>query len=98
MDFLCKSHDISDIVLYVHPSTWLLDEKCKQKKFINTKDKVGKDLINIELFNGNKIFGIALFVPCVITYFNKNLKHENLYLYTERRVLYGGHETDTTTL
>ena len=78
MEFLCKSHDIADIILYVHPSTWLLDEKGKQRKFINTKDKVGKDLISVDLFNGNKIFGIALFVPCVITYFNKNLKHNDI--------------------
>ena len=78
MDFLCKSHDISDIVLYVHPSTWLLDEKGKQKKFTNTKEKVGKDLISIDLFNGNKLFGIALFVPCVVTYFDKNQKHNSI--------------------
>jgi hypothetical protein len=78
MDFLCKSHDISDVILYVHPSTWLLDEKGKQKKFTNTKEKVGKDLVSIRLFNGNKIFGIALFVPCVITYFNKNVKSNNI--------------------
>jgi hypothetical protein len=78
MDFLCKSHDISDVVLYVHPSTWLLDEKGKQRKFTNTKEKVGKDLVSIRLFNGNKIFGIALFVPCVITYFNKNIKSNNI--------------------
>jgi site-specific DNA-methyltransferase (adenine-specific) len=78
MEFLCKSHDISDVVLYVHPSTWLLDEKGKQRKFTNTKEKVGKDLISIELFNGNKLFGIALFVPCLITYFNKNLKHNDI--------------------
>ena len=78
MDFLCKSHEISDIVLYVHPSTWLLDEKGKQRKFTNTKEKVGKDLISIELFNGNKLFGIALFVPCVVTYFNKNEKHDSI--------------------
>lgn len=78
MDFLCKNHSISDIILYVHPSTWLLDEKGKQRKFIISKEKVEKDLISINLFNGNKIFQIALFVPCVITYFNKNLIHDTI--------------------
>ena len=78
MDFLCKSHDISDVILYVHPSTWLLDEKGKQKKFTNTKEKVGKDLVSIELFNGNKIFGIALFVPCVISFFDKKQQNSNI--------------------
>jgi site-specific DNA-methyltransferase (adenine-specific) len=74
MDFLCKSYDISNIVLYVHPSTWLLDQKGKQRKFINAKNIIGDDLVSIRLFNGNKIFGIALFVPCVITYINKSVK------------------------
>jgi len=78
MDFLSKSHDISDIILYVHPATWLLDEKCRQKKFINTKKKVGNDLINIKLFNGNSLFGIVLAVPCVISYINKNMKHDGI--------------------
>jgi hypothetical protein len=39
MDFLPKSYDVSNSVLFVHPSLWLLDEKNKQQKFINTKNK-----------------------------------------------------------
>jgi predicted metallopeptidase len=50
----------------------LLDEKGKQKAFTETKDLIKDHLESIELFNGNKIFNIALFVPCVITYINKN--------------------------
>lgn len=72
MDFVTKSYNISDSILFVHPSTWLLDEKGKQKKFIKTKELVKDHLENITLFNGNKIFGIQLFVPCVISYINKN--------------------------
>ena len=71
MQFLTKSYNLSDKVLFVHPSTWLLDEKCKQSKFINAKKLVGEHLESIELFNGNKIFGISLFMPCVITYIDK---------------------------
>ena len=72
MDFIQKLYKISNIVLFVHPSTWILDEKSKQKKFIKTKELIKNHIDTIKLFNGNKMFNIALFVPCVITYINKN--------------------------
>ena len=72
MDFLQKSYDISDSVLFVHPSLWLLDEKNKQQKFITTKNKISKHLESVVLFNGNGVFNINLFIPCAITYVNKN--------------------------
>jgi hypothetical protein len=58
--------------MYVQPSTFLLDEKNKQKKFVRVKELIKDSLESITLFNGNKLFGIALFVPCVITVINKN--------------------------
>ena len=72
IDFLTKSYSLSDVVLFVHPSTWLLDEKGKQRKFINAKELVAEHLESIELFNGNKMFNIVLSVPCCITLVNKN--------------------------
>ena len=78
MAFIKKSHEISDITLCIHPSTWLIDEKNIQKKFTSTKELVKDDLISIELFNGNGVFGISLFVPCVITYINKNQTHTGI--------------------
>jgi hypothetical protein len=78
MAFVKKSYTVSDITLCVHPSTWLLDEKGIQKKFISTKEMVKDALISIELFNGNGVFGISLFVPCVITYINKNIIHNGI--------------------
>ena len=74
MDFVKKSYKFSDIILFVHPSTWLLDEKGKQKKFNDTKDLISKHLESIELFNGNGVFKINLFVPCSITYINKKFE------------------------
>jgi len=71
MTFVQNFYHISDFVLFVHPSTWLIDEKGKQKKFNDTKNLIKDHLDSIELFNGNKVFGIQLFVPCVITYINK---------------------------
>ena len=78
MLFVQKSYKISDKVLFVHPSTWLLDEKGKQKKFNDTKELIKDSLESIELFNGNKIFGIQLFIPCVFTYVNKNKKSKSI--------------------
>ena len=43
----------------------------KQKKFNDTKNLVKEHLESIVLFNGNKLFGIQLFIPCVFTYINK---------------------------
>lgn len=79
MLFVQKFYRLSDVVLFVHPSTWLIDEKGKQKKFTETKELVKDHLESIELFNGNKIFNICLFVPCVITYINKNKSKEGIY-------------------
>ena len=79
MLFVQQAYKFSDKILYVHPSTWLLDEKCKQKAFIDTKKLIKNSLDKIILFNGNEIFGIALFVPCVITYINKLKKADGIY-------------------
>jgi site-specific DNA-methyltransferase (adenine-specific) len=78
MKFVSLSYEIADVICFVHPSTWLLDEKGKQKKFNDTKNLVKDHLDSIELFNGNKIFNIALFVPCVITYVDKYKKDKGI--------------------
>jgi hypothetical protein len=78
MDFIKKSHRLSDVILFVHPSTWLLDEKCKQRKFNDVKNLIGDHLETIELFNGNKTFNIVLAVPCCITHINKNKKNKGI--------------------
>ena len=72
LKFLEKYYNISDRLLFVHPSTWLIDEKNIQSKFINIKNLIGNNLKSVRLFNGNGVFGISLFVPCVITYIDKN--------------------------
>lgn len=79
MDFLTKCHNMCDQVVFIHPSTWLLDEKNKQQKFTKTKDIVKDTLEKFVLFNGNKIFQIALFVPVAITFFNKEKKSKGIY-------------------
>lgn len=78
MKFVRLSYELCDVTCIVHPSTWLIDEKGKQKAFTDTKDLIKEHLESIELFNGNKIFGIQLFVPCVITYINRNKKSDGV--------------------
>jgi len=78
MKFVRLSYELCDVTCIVHPSTWLLDEKGKQKAFTETKDLIKDHLESIELFNGNKIFNIALFVPCVIIYIDKNKKTKGI--------------------
>ena len=71
--FLSKSFELStDYLIFVHPSTWLLDEKRKQSVFNKSRELVKNNLRSIHLFNGNTAFEIGLFVPCVITFIDKN--------------------------
>jgi len=60
-------------MVIVHPSTWLLSQK-GYKPFIKFKESISKYLKNIEFFNGNPVFNIRLFVPCIITHLNKHYK------------------------
>lgn len=57
----------------VHPSTWLVDVKTQlgpksgNPLFRKFQDAVRNFVTRVELFNGNPVFGIGLYVPCVIT-------------------------------
>ena len=65
--------DISDEFIVVHPSTWILDIKGKSKLYETFKTKIDRKVTSIELFNGNSVFDIGLFVPCSITHINNKL-------------------------
>jgi hypothetical protein len=74
--------DISDEVIIVHPSTWLLDLKNNTKSFNDFKNKISDKVSSFELFNGNSIFDIQLFLPCLITHIsgtNSNLIDINFF-------------------
>jgi hypothetical protein len=64
--------DITDELVAVHPSTWLLDLKNNTKSYIQFKQKISNTTSSLELFNGNSVFDIQLFLPCLITHINKN--------------------------
>ena len=60
-------------LICVHPSTWLVDVKTQlgpksgNPTFRKFQDAVEPHLKSVHMFNGNPVFGIGLFVPCVIT-------------------------------
>jgi hypothetical protein len=71
LKFLNKSLEISDKVLFVHPATWLLDEKMVNSDFNRTRELHKDYLKYVEIINGNSIFGVKMFMPCAITYSDK---------------------------
>ena len=62
--------DLSSEFIIVHPSSWLLDRKNKTSAFVNFKTKIDKKIESFDFFNGNPIFNIGLYVPCVIIHYN----------------------------
>jgi hypothetical protein len=71
LKFLKKSHDISDVVLFVHPSVWVIDNKGKNKTFLDCRTYVKDRIKSLTLFNGNHVFGISIYSPCMFTYITK---------------------------
>ena len=50
----------------VHPAAWLIDLKHKNRLYTNFKSAVSGRVKSVKVFNGNKEFGIMLFVPCAV--------------------------------
>lgn len=63
--------DVADEFVIVHPSTWLVDLKDKTPLYKTFKSKIDGKVSSVELFNGNPIFNIQIFMPCVITHIDK---------------------------
>lgn len=60
--------DISDEFVVVHPSTWLIDRQGLSPLYNKFKNILDGKLKSVDFFNGNPIFNIGLFTPCVITH------------------------------
>lgn len=73
---------VSNEIIAIHPSTWLIDCKYGTKFNVEFRKKINNNLKSIEMFNGNPIFkgkdgkSIGLYVPTVITHINKNYDGE----------------------
>jgi predicted RNA methylase len=66
---------ISKEWVVVHPSTWLIDLKHIYKLYMDYRYKIQGHLKSVRAFNGNPVFNIQLFVPCVICHIDFNKKH-----------------------
>jgi hypothetical protein len=78
LKFLNKVSSISNTSLFVHPSSWLIDEKNINNDF-NIARNIHKDTLDkVVLFNGNPVFNIGLYIPCAITYIDNNKKRKGI--------------------
>lgn len=76
LDFLKKSHDISDIVLFVHPSVWVMDNKFVNKPYNQIREHIKDRLKSLTLFNGNHLFNISIYSPCSFTFITKEKSND----------------------
>jgi hypothetical protein len=72
LKILQEVRKIANEIICVHPSTWVIDLKGKAKLYKDFKEDL--KLKSVELFNGNPVFNIGLFVPCMITHIDNNYK------------------------
>lgn len=71
--FLDKAVDIcKGEIIFVHPSSQYIDTKGKNKEYSQINNKILPFAKQIDIFNGNGLFGIGLFIPCCITHLDKN--------------------------
>jgi len=68
-----KEANLLKKLVCVHPSTWLVEvktqlgEKTGNPTFRKFRNMVREHITRVDMFNGNPVFGIGLFVSCVIT-------------------------------
>lgn len=80
IDFLNLSFNMlkdNGKLVFVHPSSWLLDER-NLKKSVKTRNLIGNYIIDLTLINGNLIFGIKAFGPCVINFIDKSINNKGV--------------------
>lgn len=61
-------------LIFVHPGIWLYAQKPGDTltDALKVKDLVGNKFSSFEIVNGNKLFGVGLFGPCVITHIDNS--------------------------
>ena len=75
LKILNEVKDLSDKICFVHPSTWLYDNKDMLNLFVETKENFKDRFAHFEVVeNANELFGIGAFVPIIISVFDKNSK------------------------
>ena len=91
LKFLDKAFDISKKeVVFVHPSSFIVDRKKVTKIYKEIRNKIKESLKSILLFNGNPEFGIELQLPCMITHIDKShtgkIDFENLIYHQKEKI------------
>jgi len=89
LKFLDRAFDIAkEEVVFVHPSSFIVDRKKVTKIYNKIRNKIKESLKSILLFNGNPEFGIELQLPCIITHIDKShtgeIDFENL-IYSQKK-------------
>ena len=75
LKILNEVKDLSDKICFIHPSTWLYDNKDMFNLFVETKENFKDRFAHFEVVeNANELFGIGAFVPIIISVFDKNNK------------------------
>jgi hypothetical protein len=81
LKFLDKAFDISkEEIVFVTPSSHYMQKKGTNNLFNQIIEKTTKNLNSLTFFNGNPIFDINLFVPCVVTHIEKNNNKSKFFL------------------
>jgi hypothetical protein len=81
LKFLDSAFDLAKReIVFVHPARFILDISGKKSIVKNLLEKIGSSIKTVNLFNGNKIFGIYLFSPISITYLDKSKKSSGFIL------------------
>lgn len=83
---------LTENLIVVHPSTWCMDRRLKNKGYKKFRDSIDRKVPSIDMFNGNPLFNIGLFVPtmithinnkhngnCAVNYFNHKFEVESVY-------------------
>ena len=84
LDFFNKGLDLlSDTgkMVIIEPSTWLIElrqniaekKSSQMKKYIALKERIKGHVSKVVIENFNKEFNVGLYVPCSITYIDKNI-------------------------
>lgn len=89
LDFFNKGLDLltdTGKMVIIEPSTWLIELRqnvsskpsSSMKKYITIKNKIKDHVKKVIIENFNNLFGIALYVPCAITYIDKSKKYKTI--------------------
>jgi hypothetical protein len=85
---------ISKKIVFVHPAGYLLDKKFKTKLYNDIRNN--NYLESVNMFWGNKLFDIKLFMPCCISTWNTNKTNDDCSVTDNAFIRWTGNEPKYT--